>query len=153
MILLINQLFFLLFNMYPRRARSRSKTTGFAREGGNVHAYVPLPSMNSQQRVNMYKNKVTINAFDNRCSAGAVGGIASSLPIQRAKSVSQLTSQNTNNNKDQFSILYQNITEQKKLVEEIDYHYRINLPKRNEIVQLVTENLKKFADIVQRRLT
>ncbi|KAL7079818.1 hypothetical protein ACQ4LE_000734 [Meloidogyne hapla] len=57
--------------MLPRR--SRSKTPGIAKEGLYVQTFKPLPPMNSKQRINMLKNKTTVNAFHSSQDAGVAG--------------------------------------------------------------------------------
>uniref|UniRef100_A0A914MW18 ALTO n=1 Tax=Meloidogyne incognita TaxID=6306 RepID=A0A914MW18_MELIC len=58
--------------MFPRRSRSKTPG-GNAKEGLYVQTFKPLPPMNSKQRINMLKNKTTVNAFHSSHSAGVAG--------------------------------------------------------------------------------
>uniref|UniRef100_A0A914KN27 Uncharacterized protein n=1 Tax=Meloidogyne incognita TaxID=6306 RepID=A0A914KN27_MELIC len=72
--------------MFPRRSRSKTPG-GNAKEGLYVQTFKPLPPMNSKQRINMLKNKTTVNAFHSSHSAGVAGkGINTTSPITTTQS-------------------------------------------------------------------
>uniref|UniRef100_A0A914M8N3 Uncharacterized protein n=1 Tax=Meloidogyne incognita TaxID=6306 RepID=A0A914M8N3_MELIC len=72
--------------MFPRRSRSKTPG-GNAKEGLYVQTFKPLPPMNSKQRINMLKNKTTVNAFHSSHSAGVAGkGINTTAPITTTQS-------------------------------------------------------------------